>query len=291
MTTTPTPRLRTAVVFGGGGVAGIAWELGVVSTLLDRGIPLDDADLVVGTSAGSVVGTLLRLGRTGEALAEQLAAGQVAATAAPSVAGFEEAIAQAMVGATTAEEARAGIGRMARETPRPADDTDLVPVMREQLAGAPWPDRALTVCTVDATDGVFRPLDASSGVDLAIAVAASCSVPVVFPTVDVAGRATMDGGVRSGTNADLADDYDRVVVVSCGPEQAVSPLGPSLPQVVAARAAAGRPVFVVEADTASLAAFGDNMLSPAVRRPAAEAGRAQAARVADAVLAYWTAGV
>ncbi|WP_329609302.1 patatin-like phospholipase family protein [Arthrobacter sp. ATA002] len=61
-----------AVVLGGGGVAGIAWETGVLAALLEHGIQVDDADLVVGTSAGSVVGAALRFGVVPQTLAAQL---------------------------------------------------------------------------------------------------------------------------------------------------------------------------------------------------------------------------
>ena len=47
---------RTALVLGGGGITGIAWELGILKGLADSGIDLSTADLVIGTSAGSVVG-------------------------------------------------------------------------------------------------------------------------------------------------------------------------------------------------------------------------------------------
>ena len=53
---------RTALVLGGGGITGIAWEIGVLAGLAEAGTDLMGADLVVGTSAGSVVGALLRLG-------------------------------------------------------------------------------------------------------------------------------------------------------------------------------------------------------------------------------------
>ena len=50
-----------ALVLGGGGVAGIAWELGLLSGWAGEGVDVREADLVVGTSAGSVVGAQLRL--------------------------------------------------------------------------------------------------------------------------------------------------------------------------------------------------------------------------------------
>ena len=47
---------RRALVLGGGGITGIAWEIGVLAGLAGAGVDLTGADLVVGTSAGSVVG-------------------------------------------------------------------------------------------------------------------------------------------------------------------------------------------------------------------------------------------
>src|SRR5215218_11175718 len=53
---------RTALVLGGGGITGIAWEIGLLAGLADAGIDLSTADLVVGTSAGSVVGAQVACG-------------------------------------------------------------------------------------------------------------------------------------------------------------------------------------------------------------------------------------
>ena len=62
---------RTALVLGGGGVTGVAWEIGLVAGLADAGVHLSTADLVVGTSAGSVVGALLTSGADLETLYER----------------------------------------------------------------------------------------------------------------------------------------------------------------------------------------------------------------------------
>ena len=51
-----TDRGTSALVLGGGGITGIAWELGIIHGLAEEGIDLTEADTVVGTSAGSVVG-------------------------------------------------------------------------------------------------------------------------------------------------------------------------------------------------------------------------------------------
>src|ERR1700744_5333103 len=51
-----------ALVLGGGGLTGVAWEIGILAGLAEHGVDLTDADLVVGTSAGSVVGVDVRSG-------------------------------------------------------------------------------------------------------------------------------------------------------------------------------------------------------------------------------------
>jgi NTE family protein len=95
----------------------------------------------------------------------------------------------------------------------------------------------------------------------------------------------MDGGMRSVTNADLAEGCDRVLVVA--PFAGVpGPLGPSLDEEVAGLREHAE-VHVVLADATSLGAFGTNPLDPATREPSARAGRAQAGAVADAVREFW----
>ena len=62
---------RTALVLGGGGITGIAWEIGVLAGLAEAGVDLSGADLVVGTSAGSVVGAQVTCGAALETLYER----------------------------------------------------------------------------------------------------------------------------------------------------------------------------------------------------------------------------
>src|ERR1700712_5206972 len=59
---------RTALVLGGGGITGIAWEIGLLAGLAEAGTDLSGADLVVGTSAGSVVGAQITSGEDLEAM-------------------------------------------------------------------------------------------------------------------------------------------------------------------------------------------------------------------------------
>jgi NTE family protein len=140
------------------------------------------------------------------------------------------------------------------------------------------------VTAVDAETGEPTVFVKDSGVDLVDAVAASCAVPGVWPPVTIDGHRYIDGGVRSGTNADLAAGCDRVLVVS--PLQASAPqpwgnLDDEIDQLSPAD------VKVVYADDVSIAAFGTNPLSPSTRGPAARAGRQIGRAEADAVGLFW----
>ena len=77
---------KNALILGGGGVLGIAWEIGVLKGLCEAGADVTDADLIVGTSAGSVVGTRIAQGSTLDDL--------VAEQYAPSDGMLEEAMAE-----------------------------------------------------------------------------------------------------------------------------------------------------------------------------------------------------
>ena len=59
---------RRALILGGGGVTGIAWETGLIAGLADRGVDLAAADVIIGTSAGPVAGTDIASGQELESL-------------------------------------------------------------------------------------------------------------------------------------------------------------------------------------------------------------------------------
>ena len=138
------------------------------------------------------------------------------------------------------------------------------------------------ITAVDAETGEFRTFDRDSGVPLLQAVAASCAVPGVYPPVTIDGRRCVDGGMRSAANADLAQDYDRVVVLAPIP-RGVGPLASVDAQVSGMVSR----VAVVSPDKDSRTAIGKNVLDPAARAPSAEAGRRQAASVAERVAEVW----
>jgi len=284
---TPTPGTR-ALVLGGGGVAGIAWEVGVLSALQEAGVDLDAADLVVGSSAGSVVGTFVRYGAVAQAY-EQLHAPVPSTYEEPApIAGedFQERLAQVLAGSTSEQDARARLGAVAQQVVTGQTDEERIATFAQTLPGTEWPEKPLGVTTIDATDGTFKVLTATTGVPLTRAVAASCSVPFVWSPVHIDGVPHIDGGLRSATNADVVAGHERVLVVACGPE-GPSPLGPWLDVAVESLRAGGSSVEVVVADSASQQAFGANSLSMSSQAPSSVEGRRQGAGVAEAVAAFW----
>jgi NTE family protein len=276
-----------ALVLGGGGVAGIAWELGLLAGWAAQGLDVRDADLVVGTSAGSIVGTLLRSGRDLQELyAAQL--GPVPATE-PSVqfdgAAMMAAFATALAGATGQQDARARVGELALRTSA-VPEAERRAIIESRIGDPAWPAARLVVTAVDTADGMFAAFDSDSGVGLLDAVAASCAVPSVWPPITIGGHRFMDGGMRSPTNADLATGCAKVLVVAPAGGFPDSPLGPSLDEELELLRKEAD-VRLVLADATALQAFGTNPLDPATREPSARAGRAQADAELAAVRAFW----
>lgn len=275
-------------MLGGGGITGIAWETGMVAGLLDAGIDLRQADRVLGTSAGSVVGAQLRSGTSVEDLfATQTAEhvprpGERTASVGPRVLlGYVGSLARARGDGVAMARHLGGFAvRRAAAGRTPTLEARLTAI-RGRLPSLEWPAEHLAVTAVDAATGALRVLDAEAGVPLLDAVAASCAVPGVYPPVPIEGRPHIDGGALSGTHADLLGrECERVVVLApinrgLGP---MKPPGELLGDV---------PHVVLAPDQASRAAIGRNVLDPAAGAGSARAGREQAARVVDRVRDLW----
>lgn len=274
-----------ALVLGGGGITGIAWELGMLSGLREQGVDLTGADLIVGTSAGAVVGAQLATGvDPGERYTAQLAPPDGEVAAALGAAAMLRLGLAALAGSRDPQRVRARIGRFALRAST-VPEQERIAVIGRRLPVQEWPERALRITAVDAHTGESVVLDRRSGVPLVEAVAASCAVPGIWPPVTTGGRRLIDGGVRSPANADLAAGCDRVVVLA----PIVRALGPMvrIEEQVAALRAQGAQVAVVSPDAAAVAAIGRNVLDPARRAAAARAGRAQAGAAAAGIAAVW----
>jgi NTE family protein len=276
-----------ALVLGGGGVTGIAWELGILAGLAEQGIDLTTADLIVGTSAGSVVGAIVTSDEPLETAYER----QLAPAAAEKAARISRGVLLRWAGAALTRDerrARAKIGAMALAAMTVSEE-ERREIIAARLEGKDWPTaQRLLVTAVAADDGEFVAFGPESGVSLVDAVGASCAVPGVWPPVTVNGRRYIDGGARSPANVDLADGCDAVVVIA--PISVAFRRAMRVAAQLAALPAGTRRVLVMP-DAAARAAIGRNVLDPARRAVSARAGRAQAARVAPTVRAVWDASV
>lgn len=276
---------RRALVLAGGGLAGIAWETGVLRGIADE-LPaaarlLLDSDVLVGTSAGATVAAQISSGCPLDTLYER----QLAETSAEIDPGVDiDAITDLFLTAVT--EPHISTRRRLQRIGAVALAVDTVPesvrrqVIAQRLPSHDWPDRVLRVTAIDIATGELVVFHRESNVALVDAVAASCSVPGAWPPVTIAGRRYMDGGVASSVNLGVADDCDAAVVLVPAGADAPSPFGGG---AAAEIAAATGMVFAVFADDDSLAAFGPNPLDPLCRVNSAMAGRQQGRREAQAV--------
>jgi NTE family protein len=282
---------RRALVLAGGGLAGIAWETGILCGIADESPTaarlLLDSDVLVGTSAGSAVAAQVSSGHPLEALfARQVS--QRSAEIDPGVdietitALFLTALGDSNTLGKNKIQQMQRIGAIALTTetvPEPVRRA----VIAQRLPSHDWPDRELRLTVIDTATGELVVFDRDSGVEIVDAVAASCAVPGAWPPVTIAGRRYMDGGVGSSVNLGVARDCDAAVILVPAGANAPSAFGPGPAEEIAAFAGAACSVF---ADDDSLAAFGPNPLDPRCRIVSAKAGREQGRREAAAVASF-----
>lgn len=294
--------MTRAVVLGGGGPVGIGWEAGLIVGLQRAGVDLALADSVVGTSAGSVVGFTLASGGDMTA-AVGVAGGESRPAPAPAPAAAEgglaleqlmSTVAQAAMEPDGAEHLRAQLGQIALAAATISDEQWLG--MFAAFAGAAWPP-GFACTAVDAGSGRFQVWDAGSGVDPQLAIASSCAVPGVFPTVAIGRGRYMDGGVRDILNADVATGHDRVLAVSCTMLEIPEGLaGPTMDAVFAATRAqldclreSGSKVDVIVpgAEMLEISGWGVHLMDFSRAAAAFEAGQRQGEAEAARLAGFW----
>src|SRR5579872_2176700 len=301
--------MTRALVLSGGGPVGIAWEAGLLAGLAEGGVDLATADYILGTSAGSFVGSQLAMGRKAadmagailkeaERVSPAVAAGSRPAGAgsgggAPNLGFLFQKMAEARSGERDAQEVRREIGQFALEA-KTMDEASFIKSFGRQLsetAEGAWPSRGYACTAVDAETGEFVVWNEGSKVGLARAVASSCSVPGVYPPITINGRRYIDGGMRSATNADLAAGHETVVVVSVRTASFDPVMAERMRRPLEAELArleeAGAKVEQIIPDEPSLAAFGANLMDPRVRPAACQAGLDQGRALAARMKGFW----
>lgn len=300
--------MTSALVLGAGGTVGLAYHAGVLRALEEvGGFRPDDADLVVGTSAGALVAGVIRSGRSTEELwlasigehpehqIEQPGASPWAAVwqnptdLVRRVVGSAYVIQRSLL-RVPVPHLPAPLGRLFPGgffTIADAEET------LSRFMGQDWPDRLLWIVTVDVRTGRRVVLGRRNPVrtDLQTAVKASCAIPAFFQPVRVGRRTLVDGGVHSTTNLDLTTKVAPKVVVAVVPmafDPASPPRGLDLAlrsfaqrrlsgEVGQARAAGAR-VLLIRPDAGDLAAMGPNLMRRAGNQVVAKAAYESAAR-------------
>jgi len=290
-----------ALVLAGGGAAGNAWELGVVAGLAASGIDVTEADLIVGTSAGSTVAAQITSGARpaelyGAVLDEQVPSrrpreGQQGGGPAPRVSGssyldWSNSIIRASESAADMRR-RMGAAALERDSSEDTGRTRWRDVVAARLPSHEWPQQRVLITAVDARTGEPVVFDRHSGIDLVDAVAASTSAMLPYR---IGEDRYLNGGYRRSENADLAAGYARVLVLS--PFSGRSRMPPEWRMDLAAQVdelrAAGREVVTVFPDRGAGDVFDANALDPSTRRQAARGGYDQGRALAESLAEFWS---
>jgi NTE family protein len=182
--------------------------------LYDAGIDLRQADLFVGTSAGSALNAQLLQGtKTPDELYDQYLV-IYGSYANPAALRYPPPLQSQYVLATNrlwqsvpyTPEIGAQVGQRALNAPNAASEGAHIAGWRAELGDVTWPSRNLKISAVDVSDGSIRLFDSTQGVPILTAVAASTAIPGVFAPITVGDHRYMDGGI-AGDHVDAAEGY------------------------------------------------------------------------------------
>lgn len=224
---------RTALVLGAGGLPGEAFEAGVLSALHESlGWDARDADVIVGTSAGSQVGTMLRCGlapedlfafvaerelsEPGRRLIDKL--GEFPGLPLPRPPQLPRLPSVSLLAQAARHPWKSRAGLIAAALPTGTYPTEQFAEALRRLTGTVWPtqDLWLVAARLPLCERVVFGRTGSPECDIPMAAAASCAIPGFFAPVEIEDHRYVDGGIHSPTNADLLvdEDVDMVIVVS-----------------------------------------------------------------------------
>ncbi|MET0325537.1 MAG: patatin-like phospholipase family protein [Ilumatobacteraceae bacterium] len=286
---------RIAVVLGAGGTVGHAFHAGVLAALHhELGWDAGRADLIVGTSAGSIVAALLRAGLPAADLAHRARREPLSPAGAAVIATAQLSLPERPPPRQPGRGQISSPARLARAVRAPWQvragslaaavlpvgkvPTAQIAAPLDALYGDSWPAQPMWIVAVELDSG-RRVVFGREGAPIATAaeaVRASCAIPAYFEPPLIDGSRYVDGGVHSTTNADLvADEVPDLVVVSApmaGARGAVARFGPGVAMRQIARLSLSRevaglrereiPVVAFQPTAADLAVMGTDSLDP-----------------------------
>jgi len=297
--------VRIGLALGAGGVVGASWMIGALDALEQRaGFRAADAELVLGTSVGSLIGAMVAAEVPTAAMAAYASGETVGALSdldGHDATALRLARLPLPIGPGSLRMMLAGRSRSTFLTglvPRGVLATDAIRRLVELAVGTQWPQRGvLSIVACDYASGARvqfgrgREPAATPGE----AVAASCAIPGFYEPVRIAGRRYVDGGVHSHSNLDLLAGCELDTVIALNPMSSGAWVGGGglreriagarrrrsatvLAGEVRALRAAGTNVLVLEPAFADLAAMGPNMMARNRPEQAIAAGRASTER-------------
>lgn len=297
-TPTAAPDAR-ALVLAGAGAAGNAWQLGLIAGLCDAGVDLTEADLVIGTSAGSTVAAQVTSGRPPAELYAAILAevvpprsghAKTAGARPPHLSGPDYLEWSNRIIASSEDAAdwrrRMGAATLELDTSDGSGAARWHDIVEARLPSHDWPQQRVLITALDARTGEPVVLDRHSGIDLVSAVAASTSAMTPYRIGD---DRYLNGAYRRSSNADLAAGCGRVLVLEPFGGRSRTPLswGMDLATQVDELCAGGSTVEVVFPDAGAGEVFNANALDPSTRLPAARGGYDQGSALAEQLGAFW----
>lgn len=287
---------QTALVLGGGGSAGNAWEVGVIAGLCEAGLDVINADVIVGTSAGATVAAQV----TGPSSPTDLYAGILAEAPGPVAVSEEHRhdrtraaqdvmrrTSEIIASATDPADMRRRMGKAFLAATALTDSSgQWRATVATRLPSPNWPGRRVLIVAVDAETGEPVVFDGTSGIDLIDAVAASTSNGRAYR---IGGRRYFDGGYRRNENADLAAGHQRVLVLSPfgGRSRHPARWRMQLAAQVDDLRAGGSAVHTICPDSESKQLFGPNAMDLSMRPRAARAGHELGRTLAAEIGDFW----
>ena len=203
-----------ALVLGGGGITGIAWESGVLAGLIDSGVLVNHADKILGSSAGSYVGSILANGQNMKTYYEQLANNRDNADNAQLDPSLFELWREAFVQGKTDEQVIGKyLGDIINKSPSTVSFEERERSVRKRIGNVDWTPQ-LEITAINAKTGTLESFNETSDISLIEAVMASGAVPGIWPHVDMLGASWIDGGMISSTNARLMANYKDIIILA-----------------------------------------------------------------------------
>jgi len=211
------------IALGGGGTPLISWYAGYFNALRKNGVDLSNADVVVGTSAGSLFGTMLTGGRLWMIVDEmdffndfpKLFVDLIPAVQFNNAQKRALNASQCAVGGSFAAIQR--IGKAAMASRNPQGEAHYYKTMELILGRTSWPSPVMHTTAIDCFTGERLVVSQENNLPINVACAASSSVPGQLGPTFLKDRLCMDGGVyRTSTHSDVIAGVKRALIISLG---------------------------------------------------------------------------